>query len=57
MRASADQDGTMGSPLFDAADAPTFDLGDGKGPRTIAEIEAELDAEQAAVDAIKGCLL
>jgi hypothetical protein len=57
MRAKAEQDGTMGSPLFDAADQPKFDLGDGKGERTIAEIEAELDADQAAIDAIKGCLL
>lgn len=57
MRAKTEQDGTMGSPLFDAADQPKFDLGDGKGARTIAEIEAELDADQAAIDAIKGCLL
>lgn len=57
MRAKVEQDGVMGSPLFDAADQPKFDLGDGKGERPIAEIEAELDADDAAIDAIKGCLL
>lgn len=57
MRAKAEQDGTMGSPLFDAVDQPTFDLGDGKGPRTIDDIDAEIAADQAAIDAIKGCLL
>lgn len=57
MRASVDQDGTMGSPLFDAADQPTFDLGDGKGARTLAEIEAELNADEAGVQAIRSCLL
>jgi hypothetical protein len=51
------QDGTMGLPMFDAADAPKFDLGDGKGPRTIAEIDAELAAHEAGIDAIKGCML
>lgn len=57
MRAKTEQDGTMGTPLFDAADQPTFDLGDGKGPRTIKEIEDEIAADEAAIDAIKGCLL
>lgn len=58
MRAKAEQDGTMGLGLFDNADQPTmFDLGDGKGERSITEIEAELNADQAAIDAIKGCLL
>lgn len=64
MRAKAEQDGTMGSPLFDAVDQPTFDLGDGvfdlgdgRGARSIADIEAEIKADEAGIDAIKGCLL
>lgn len=57
MRAKAEQDGTMGSPLFDAVDQPTFDLGDGRGARTIDDIDAEIAADMAAIDAIKGCLL
>lgn len=57
LRAGAEQDGTMGSPLFDAADQPGFDLGDGKGARSIGEIEAELDAEASGIEAIRGCLL
>lgn len=57
MRAKAEQDGTMGTPLFDAADQPTFDLGDGKGARTIKDIEDEIAADEAAVDAIRNCLL
>lgn len=50
------QDGTMGLGLFDAADTRTFDLGDGQGPRTIAEISAELEGDQAALDTINACL-
>lgn len=57
MRAKAEQDGTMGTPLFDAADQPTFDLGDGKGARTLKEIEDEIASDEAAIEAIKGCLL
>ena len=51
------QDPAMPEGLFGGAQEPTFDLGDGKGVRTLADIEAELDADQAAIDAIKGCLL
>lgn len=57
MRAGVEQDGTMGSPLFDRADQPTFDLDDGKGPRTAAEIEAEIAAERAGLEAIRKCLI
>lgn len=57
MRAKVEQDGTMGSPLFDAVDQPTFDLGDGRGARTLDDIEAEIDADFSAIDAIKGCML
>jgi ferredoxin len=56
MQAKTDQDTTIGLGLFDKADAPRFDLEDGKGPRTVGQIAAEFDAEQAAIDAIKGCL-
>lgn len=50
------QDGTIGLDLFDAVDQPRFDLEDGKGARTVAEIDAELGALEAGIDAIKGCL-
>lgn len=36
--------------------APTYDLDDGKGPRTAADIEAEIAADQAALDALRNCL-
>lgn len=51
-----EQDGTMGLGLFDAADQPTFDLGDGKGARTAAEIDAEIAADRAAIEEIRACL-
>ena len=37
-------------------DAQMFDLGDGKGLRPIAEIEAELASDDAAIAAIQSCL-
>ncbi|PNU05803.1 hypothetical protein A8V01_14655 [Novosphingobium guangzhouense] len=43
-----------------AREAPeqlTFDLGDGKGERTIADIEAELKADEDAIATIESCLL
>lgn len=55
MRANADQDGTIGLGLFDAADQPKFDLEDGKPPRTVAEIDEELAAQEAAIKAIRDC--
>ncbi len=51
------QDGEMGLGLFDAADQPTFDLDDGRGPRTVAEIEAELAAERAGIEEMRKCLM
>lgn len=33
-----------------------FDLGDGKGERTAMEIRAELDADKAAIEAMRACL-
>ncbi|OYZ10798.1 MAG: hypothetical protein B7Y36_08205 [Novosphingobium sp. 28-62-57] len=43
--------------LFGGKEVPTFDLGDGKGPRTIKDIEDEIAADEAAVEAIRNCLL
>lgn len=42
--------------LDEGADQLTFDLDDGRGPRTAAEIEAELAAERAGIEAMRGCL-
>lgn len=56
LRGKVEQDGTGGLGLFAAADEPTFDLGDGQGPRKLAEIEAELDADKAAIETIEACL-
>lgn len=57
MRATAEQDGTMGLGLFDSVDQKTlFDLGDGRGERSIADIRAELDADKAAIDTIRSCM-
>jgi len=57
MRAAAEQDGEMGLGLFDAADQRTFDLDDGKGPRTATAIGQEIESDRAAIDAIRECLL
>lgn len=35
---------------------PTFDLEDGKGPRSAAEIDAELAADKASLEAMRSCL-
>lgn len=57
MRARAEQDGTMGLGLFDAVDQKSlFDLGDGRGERTVADIRAELDADKAAIATMRSCL-
>lgn len=51
------QDGEMGLGLFDAVDQKSlFDVGDGRGERTIAEIRAELDADKAAIETMRSCL-
>lgn len=51
------QDGTMGLGLFDAVDQQSlFDLGDGRGERSIADIRAELDADKAAIETMRSCL-
>lgn len=51
------QEATLPAGLFGGEEAPTFDLGDGKGPRTIKDIEDEIAADEAAVEAIRSCLL
>lgn len=50
------QDGTMGLGLFDSADQPKFDLEDGLGPRTAAEIDEAIQADRAAIEEIRRCL-
>lgn len=51
------QDGEAGTPLFDAVDQKTlFDLGDGRGDRSLADIRAEIDADRSAIEEIKKCL-
>lgn len=58
MRATVDQDGTMGLELFDSIDQKSlFDLGDGRGERTVADIRAEIAADRKAIEEIKKCLL
>lgn len=57
-KTGAAQSDIMPEGLFGGPEAPDmFDLDDGKGVRSVADIEAELNAEQAGIDAIKGCLL
>lgn len=52
------QDGEMGLGLFDAVDQKSlFDLGDGRGDRTVADIRAELDADRSMIETLKGCLI
>lgn len=50
------QDGTIGLGLFDTADQPRFDLDDGKGARSAAEIDAEIQAMRAGIEEIRKCL-
>lgn len=58
MRARVDQDSEMGLGLFDAVDQKSlFDLGDGRGERTVADIRADIDADRTAIEEIKKCLI
>ncbi|WP_454888659.1 hypothetical protein [Sphingobium indicum] len=50
------QGGTMGLGLFDAADQPGFRLNEEGGTINPADLLAELDEEEAALQIIKGCL-
>lgn len=57
LRSAADQDGTIGLELFDSIDQKSlFDLGDGRGERSVADIRAEIDGDRAAIEEIKKCL-
>ena len=56
LRKPVAQEGTMGLGLFDASDQPVFDLSEGDPAAKIAGIQAALDADQAALDAINSCL-
>jgi hypothetical protein len=56
MQAKVDQESTMGSPLFDAVDQPTFRLDDEGDPVAPADLLAEIDAEDAMIKNIKDCL-
>lgn len=57
MRARSEQDGTMGSPLFDAADAPEFRL-DAEGDKgtTLRDMLDGFDAEEAELKNARDCL-
>ena len=50
-----EQDGTMGLSLFDQANEPTFDLGDGRA-LTERQLLDEIDADEAAIKAARACL-
>lgn len=56
LRKPVEQDGTMGLALFDQADQPQFRLSDEGDPTTIKAVLDEIDADRAAVDALKGCM-
>lgn len=56
MRARTEQDGTMGSPLFDAVDQPQFLLDAGGEAKPLASLMDEMDAEAAAIKNAKDCL-
>lgn len=50
-----DQEATIGTPLFDAIDQGGFRLDDA-GERSARDIFDEIDRDQAAIDALKGCI-
>ncbi len=56
MQAKVDQESTIGSPLFDAVDQPTFRLDDEGDEVAPADLLAEIDAEDAMIKTIKDCL-
>ena len=56
MQAMVDQESTIGSPLFDAVDQPTFRLDDEGDAVAPADLLAEIDAEDAMIKTIKDCL-
>lgn len=52
----AAQDGTMGAPLFDAVNQPTFRFDVEGEERAMKELLADIDAEEAELKAIRDCL-
>lgn len=57
LRAPAEQDGTMGLGLFDAANQPEFRLDEEGGTRSAADILAQADADEQAAASIRACLI
>lgn len=56
LRKPVEQDGTMGLPMFDAADQPEFRL-DAEGAQTsIKQVLDQIDSEKNAVDELRGCM-
>lgn len=51
------QDGTMGLGLFDQADVPKFDLGDGDGPTDLKGLFDKLDGEADDLGTIRSCMV
>jgi hypothetical protein len=56
LRAKADQESTIGAPLFDTADQFGFRLDDEGDVVNAADLLAEFDADDAAIQTIKDCL-
>lgn len=56
MRAAAEQDGTMGLPMFDAADQPMFRLDEADDARDLQSILRDIEAEEAELKKIRDCL-
>lgn len=56
MRAKADQDSTIGAPLFDAVDQFGLRLDEDGDVVNPADLLAQLDAEQSDIDNLRGCL-
>lgn len=51
-----EQDGTMGTPLFDAADEPTFRLDEEGDPRAASDLLDEFDQDADFLKTIRDCL-
>jgi hypothetical protein len=56
MRSTAEQDSTMGSPLFDSADQPSFRLSEDGDEMTFGDILKQADSDLSAIDAVRNCL-
>ncbi len=56
MRARVEQDGTMGSPLFDAVDQPTFRLDEESQGQSLRDLMDEFDREAEEIRQAKDCI-